>query len=33
LQKTQNDEPTGYPASAIKLWAKQARTWEAAGKG
>ena len=31
LELTQADEPTGYPAPALKQWAKTARTWEKSG--
>jgi uncharacterized protein YecE (DUF72 family) len=31
LELTQADEPTGYPKSALKKWAKTAREWEKNG--
>ncbi len=31
LELTKADEPTGYPNSALKQWAKTARAWEKSG--
>lgn len=31
LELTQADEPTGYPTTALKKWAKTARDWEKTG--
>ncbi len=31
LELTKADEPTGYPKSALKQWAKTARAWEKSG--
>lgn len=32
LELTQADEPTGYPKTALKKWAKTARDWEKSGE-
>lgn len=31
LERTQADEPTGYPKAALKKWAKTAHDWEKSG--
>jgi uncharacterized protein YecE (DUF72 family) len=31
LRRSMLDEPTGYPAEALDVWAKRAREWEAGG--
>lgn len=32
LERSQEDEPTGYPPAALDAWAKRFRAWEAGGE-